>query len=56
MAAIATDQKALAFVRKCEAAGKRVRKLIIEGKRIEVEFGDSTEYQPTTNPADLIDP
>lgn len=35
---IAIDQKALALVRKCEADGRIVRKIIIDGKRIELEF------------------
>lgn len=34
------DAKALDFVRKCEADGHVVRKLVIDGKRIEVEFDD----------------
>ncbi|MBM1817200.1 hypothetical protein [Pseudosulfitobacter pseudonitzschiae] len=36
------DAKALEFVRKCEADGHVVRRLIIDGKRIEVEFDDKT--------------
>lgn len=47
MPAAATDAKALEFVRKCEAAGKVVRRLVIEGKRIEVEFdGDTKPSSP----------
>jgi hypothetical protein len=34
------DAKALELVRKCEAEGRVVRKIVIDGKRIEVEFDD----------------
>jgi len=40
---IAIDQKALALVRKCEAEGRIVRKIVIDGKRIELEFDGETK-------------
>lgn len=48
MAQEPTDRRALAFMRKCESEGLTVRKLIIEGKRIEVEF-DTPEKKPNDN-------
>ena len=40
-----TQDRALETVRQFEKAGKPVRKIIIEGKRIEVEFKDG-EVKP----------
>lgn len=36
----ATDERAAAIVQMYESAGKVVRKVVIEGKRVEVEFMD----------------
>ena len=41
-----TDKKAMDLVEKWEATGRVVRKVIIDGKRIEVEFAPSV--LPTT--------
>lgn len=45
----ATDMRALAIVREVEASGKRVRRIVIEGKRLEIEFvspnDDRDEFQ-----------
>lgn len=38
----ATDKRAAEIVQMYEASGKIVRKVVIEGKRVEVEF-DATE-------------
>lgn len=45
---IAVDQKALALIRKCEAEGRTVRKIIIDGKRIELEFDAATDVKGKT--------
>lgn len=36
----ATDERAAAIVQMYESCGKIVRKVVIEGKRVEVEFMD----------------
>ena len=46
----ATDKRAAEIVRMHEDAGKIVRRVVIEGKRVEVEFAPgegATERQPT---------
>ena len=47
----ATDRRALAIVREAEEAGRRVRRVVIEGKRVEIEFApdkdDPDEFQLT---------
>lgn len=39
----ATDRRALALVREAEAAGYRVRRVVIEGKRVEIEFSTGND-------------
>jgi hypothetical protein len=47
----ATDRRALALVREAESSGRRVRRVVIEGKRVEIEFvpdkDDPGEFQLT---------
>ena len=33
-----TTQKALEFAKECERAGKFVKKIVVEGKKFELEF------------------
>lgn len=45
--ATSTENRALEFARKCEEAGRLVRRIVIEGKRIEVEFeGEAAPASP----------
>lgn len=47
----ATDERAAAIVQMYEQAGKPVRRVVIEGKRVEVEF---MPYEGKTEAPDFI--
>lgn len=44
-----TQDRALEFAKRCELAGKPVRRIVIDGKRFEVEFSDDAKPQTPEN-------
>lgn len=45
MPAATTDQRALDLVRQLRKDGETIRRVVVEGRKIEITFGDSNEPQ-----------
>ena len=43
--ATSTQDRALEFAHKCEMAGRIVHRIVVDGRRFEVEFKDETKPQ-----------